>query len=205
MLHQEQSLAFGGVLLEPKLGDAMRHLFCILIALVLAVDCFSGQIIRGSGGTAPIYLGITVDTGVEEGFSGAGEIRLSRFEVTTAGTVSEFFYYHYGPGNWIGLIYTDDAGEPNTRIAYTASTVGIGFEWGWNTTGAALDSVKSISPGWYWHGVQVSTNTNMFYHRRGEVQARSYTTTFGSPPETWPTASDADISSPNSGVESYAH
>lgn len=33
---------------EPKPGDIMRYLLCILIALALAGDCWAGQIFRGS-------------------------------------------------------------------------------------------------------------------------------------------------------------
>lgn len=39
---------FAGELLGLKLGDDMRYLFCILIALSLAVDSYAGQILRGS-------------------------------------------------------------------------------------------------------------------------------------------------------------
>ena len=49
---------------EHKLGDAMRYLFCILIALALAGNCWAGQIFRGSTTAgAPTFEIRALDTG----------------------------------------------------------------------------------------------------------------------------------------------
>ena len=187
----------------------MRALITLVLLMLSApVLAFQGMGpgpgVKGYGGGADVVLGITAASGIEDGPSANGEIRISRVQASASGSVSVFYFYHNGEGNWIGVIYSDNAGEPGTLLAKTASTAGSGWFWGWNSTGAALNSTLNIQSGsWYWHGFQAASS-NFGYYRSGEVEARAYTTTFDSPPSTWPTSTDSDITSPNSGVVSYA-
>ena len=185
----------------------MKTLFLWLVIMAQASSCYAWGVL-GIGGSVPtstdITLGITTITAAyDTAFSGAGEVRLFRVQATGTGSVSQFYFYQYGNANWIGVIYSDNAGEPDTLLATTASNSGHGFSWAWDS--AELDAAESItSDNYYWVGVQVATTTDFFYYAKQSGTAKSYTTTFGSPPSTWPTGDDTNLGGAAAGGVMYA-
>jgi len=186
----------------------MRYLFHILITLLLVADCLAIEVIRGSGGGGgpSVVLGrdSLTDT-YSTSYAAAGEIRCNRVQADATGSVSLFDYYGYTPGNWIGAIYSDVGTEPTTLLAQTASNSGPGYEWAWDSN-VPLDVSLSITTGtWYWNCVQISTDADMQYKAAQTGAVKSYTTTYGSLPTTWPSASDTDLNEVYGGAVMYAH
>lgn len=80
--------------MEHRHGDAMRCLFCILLALAMAGDGWAGQIFRGSttgGGGGVVLVGdpaVPVNA-YEAGVSGSGGVHFDIFTALASGNLSK--------------------------------------------------------------------------------------------------------------------
>lgn len=78
--------------MEHRHGDAMRCLFCILLALAMAGDGWAGQIFRGSttgGGGGVVLVGdpaVPVNA-YEAGVSGSGGVHFDIFTAAASGNI----------------------------------------------------------------------------------------------------------------------
>ena len=77
--------------MEHRHGDAMRCLFCILLALAMAGDGWAGQIFRGSttGGGGVVLVGdpaVPVNA-YEAGVSGDGGVHFDIFTAAASGNI----------------------------------------------------------------------------------------------------------------------
>lgn len=136
---------------EPKHGDDMRYLFCILIALFLAGDSGAGQIFRGSttgggGGYAtPAYVNSvssytytydtpTTITGVTSGnvlvmFIAGSNSQTVTSVSTTSGSTSAWTLLGTGNGNSAGVYiywcYATASGNVSATPAGSPSDAGV--------------------------------------------------------------------------------
>lgn len=172
----------------------MRYLITALLLLLCATTAPAGVFVGfgQSGGTGgESYLGEqSTISSYFTSFTGPGQIILWRMQASGSGYVSSFHYYMIGMANWIGIIYSDNSGEPGTLIGRTPSNAGQGFSVDWDVED--LQSPVALTDGtYYWLGLQVSTNTDMQYRALQNLEGLTYTTTFGDIPSSWPTGSDS--------------
>lgn len=91
-----------GLSTEPKLGDNMRYLFCILITLLLAGDSGAGHIFRGStsgvgGPTISYYFNANSATTGQSPTVGSGTVTISSGCSAISGAVGNAVYC---TGDW---------------------------------------------------------------------------------------------------------
>ena len=169
----------------------MRYLITALLLLLCAPAVQAGVFVGfgvtdgGSGLVGLSSIASAYDTGVPAN----NTIILSRVQATTSGEVDNFTTYIAGGGNWIGVIYSDNEGEPGSLLAQTASTP-VGDYSSHYVSSALLSAITVSSASNYWIGVQFSDVSFIFYKSTQAQTTKMYVTTFGSPPAEWPTESD---------------
>ena len=171
----------------------MRYLLTALLLLLCATTAPAGVFVGfgvaggGSGLVGLDSIASTYDTDVPAN----NTIILSRVQATTSGEVDNFTTHIGGSGNWIGVIYSDNEGEPGSLLAQTASTPVGGFDFHY-VSSALLSAITVSSASNYWIGVQFSDVSVLFYKSTQAQMTKMYVTTFGSPPVEWPTESDTE-------------
>lgn len=171
----------------------MRYLITALLLLLCAPTVQAGVFVgfgAQSGGSGLVGLN-SIASAYDTDVPANNTIVLSRVQATTSGEVDNFTTHIGGSGNWIGVIYSDNEGEPGSLLAQTASTPvgGFGFHY---VSSALLSAITVSSASHYWMGVQFSDVSYIFYKSTQAQMTKMYVTTFGSPPAEWPTESDTN-------------
>lgn len=178
--------------MEPKLGDAMRYLFCTLLAALLAGDCSANNICRGSGNVAGCS-GNYGNTGTTNGTApsdGGGSCYVKQITGVCATTTTSVTMRLNDYGTIAGYRYTlvayaDSAGEPAERIAYTPGTQG----------GSATGGPEQATQIWaftpagstVWVGLCAEGNTRMSSSSDtgGNNRTRMSVSDYSAPAATW--------------------
>ena len=171
----------------------MRYIITALLFLLCAPTVQAGVFVGfgvAGGGSGLVGLD-SIASAYDTGVPANNTIILSRVQATTSGEVDNFTTYIAGGGNWIGVIYSDNAGEPGSLLAQTASTP-VGDYSSHYVSSALLSAITVSSASNYWVGAQFSNVSYLFYESTQTQVTKMYVTTFGSPPVEWPTESDTE-------------
>jgi hypothetical protein len=133
-------------------------------------------------------LGFTDTSGVGNNYGDPNRVWLTLVTMPEAGTLSSVHVYcpQYGGGKVKGVVYTDNAGTPDARVAVGAEVTQVSAEW---ATSAVSGSPALTSGASYWIGMICQDYTSVAGAKSGTGTVKLHAfSTYADPPTSAPTS-----------------